>query len=130
MELLFVGAAAVLAWVAGAIWYWLFGGPRLRLSGVQADNTGHPAGKSPMPYFVHGGCLLVVASTMRALFLRGGIEGLWSGLAVGATLGGLIVTPILLLSDIHPRRSARLTLIDGGHAVLVCALMGAILAAI
>lgn len=130
MELVFVGGAAVVAWVAGAIWYWIFGGARLRLSGVQADNTGHPAGKSPLPYFIHGACLMVVAATIRALFLRGGIEGLWNGLAVGATLGGLVVTPILLLSDIHPRRSARLTLIDGGHALLVCALMGAILAAI
>lgn len=149
MELLFVGAAAVVAWVAGAIWYWIFSVPRLRLSGVQADNaghhpagrppprlsaaqadnTGHPAGKSPLPYFIHGGLLLVVASTMRALFLRGGIEGLWTGLAIGVTLGALVVTPILLLSDIHPRR-LRLALIDGGHAVLVCGLMGAILAAV
>ena len=130
MELLFVGAAAVVAWVAGAIWYWAFGGTRMRLSGAQADNTGHPSGKSPLPYFIHGALLVIVASTMRALFLRGGVHGLWTGLGIGVTLGALIVTPILLLSGIHPRRGNRLTLIDGGHAVLICALMGAILAAI
>ena len=130
MEIVFVGAAAVLAWVAGAIWYWIFGGPRLRLSGAQADNTGHPAGKSAVPYLVHGFCLLIVAATMRALFLRGGIAGLMTGLGVGATLGALVVTPLLLLNNMYPQRPAALTLIEGGHAVLVCALMGAVLAAI
>lgn len=130
MELVFVGAAAVLAWVAGAIWYWIFGGPRMRRSGAQADNTGHPAGKSPLPYLIHGACLLVVAATMRALFLRAGIEGLTNGATIGTTLGVLIVTPFLLLNNMNPQRSTALTLIDGGHAVLVCALMGGVLAAL
>lgn len=130
MELVFVGGAAVVAWVAGAIWYWAFGGTRMRLSGAQADNTGHPAGKSPLPYFIHGALLVIVAATMRALFLRGGIDGLWTGMGIGAALGALIVTPMLLLSGIHPQGGNRLTLIDGGHATLICALMGAILAAI
>lgn len=130
MELLFVGAAAVLAWVAGAIWYWFFDGPRLRLSGAQADNTGHPADKSAVPYLLHGFCLLIVAATMRALFLHGGIEGLANGLLVGTTLGALVVTPILLLNNMYPPRPVMLTLIEGGHAILVCAVMGVILAAL
>ena len=130
MELLFVGAAAVVAWVAGAIWYWLFDGPRLRLSGAQAENTGHPAGKSAAPYLLHGFCLLIVAATMRALFLHGGIQGLGNGLLVGATLGGLVVTPFVLLDNMSPPRPALRTAVEGGHAILVCAIMGAILAAL
>jgi len=127
---MFVIAAAVVAWVAGALWYRLLAGPITGLSGVQADNRGDPRDSSALPYLVHGGYLLVVASTMRTLFLHGEIEGAWDGLLVGTILGTLLVTPILLMTDSPSKRPLGLTLIDGGHAVLICAIMGTILAAI
>ena len=130
MDLLFVIAAAIVAWVAGALWYRLLAGQATRVSGVQADNRGDPRASSAAPYLIHGGYLLIVATTMRVLFQRAGIDGAVNGLLVGLTLGTLIVTPIIMMNDPHQRHPMVLTLIDSGHAILICAILGTILAAL
>lgn len=130
MELVFVIAAAVVAWVAGAFWYNLLAAPWARVTGLQVDNRGRPESKSALPYLASGACLLVVAVFMRALFLYAGIAGLLTGLGIGAGLGALIVLPFTVMHNLYPGRPVTLSLIDGGYAVIACALMGVILGAL
>ena len=53
-----------------------------------------------------------------------------SRLGIGLGIGGLVGLPLVFMHNIPPRRSASLTLIDGGHAVLACGTLGAILGAL
>lgn len=130
MELLICIAAATVAWVVGMIWYMVLKDPFERAVGAPVNNRGYPFDKSPLPYLVAGTCLLVMAVMLRGMFLRYGIDSLVEGLGIGLGIGGLVGLPLVFMHNIPPRRSASLTLIDGGHAVLACGTLGAILGAL
>ncbi len=130
MDLLIVVMAAVLAWVVGAVWNMIVSRPRARMSGVRVDNTGRPDGKSALPYLIAGLGLVVVAGMMRHVFAMSGIDTLGAGLVSGFGIGAFLVMPWMLINNVHLQRPLRLTLIDGGYAVLACAAMGAVLGAI
>lgn len=130
MELLICIAAATVGFVLRAIWYMVLKTPWQRAVGAPVVNRGYPFDQSPLPYLVAGACLLVMAVMMRGLFLHYRIDTMTDGLGVGLGMGLLIAVPLILMHDIPPRRSMTLTLIDGGHAVLVLAVMGAILGAL
>ena len=65
MEMLIVIAAAILAWVAGAIWYRLTDRIYGESSALQVRNTGHPLSRSVTPYLLAGVALVAVAAMMR-----------------------------------------------------------------
>lgn len=129
MELFIIIAAAVVAWVAGALWYMMLSGPWVRVSGIQVDNTGKPVNKSPLPYLVSGIAMVVVAAAMNWLFGLAGVDTLLGGAGTGFVIGALIVTPWVLIDNSYVSRPLMLTVIDGGYATLACTLIGAILGA-
>lgn len=130
MELMIVIAAAIAAWVAGAIWYMMLAGPWIRVSGVQVDNSGKPANGSAKPYLISGVAMLVISLMMNHFWHMAGISSITAGLFNGLGIGALIVAPWMLINNSYVQRPLMLTLIDGGYAVLACGVMGLILGAV
>ena len=67
MELMIVIAAAILAWVVGAIWYRLTDRVYAHASALQVQNIGHPKARSVVPYLLAGVALVAVAALATAL---------------------------------------------------------------
>lgn len=130
MDLLVVVMAAVLAWVVGAVWYMVLSRQWARVSGVRVDNTGRVDGKSPLPYLITGLGLLVLAGMMRHIFAMSGIATPGAGLVSGLGIGAFLITPWMLINNSNAQRPLLLSLIDGGYAVLSCAVIGVVLGAI
>lgn len=130
MELLICIAAAIVAWVVRGIWYMLLDVPFGRASNVPVSNRGDPSQTSALPYIVAGTCLLAMAVFLRALFLHYGIDNLGKGFGIGLGIGTLIGAPLVFMHNMPPQRPAMLTLIDGGHSILVCTTLGTILGAL
>ena len=62
MELMIVIAAAILAWVIGAIWYRLNDRVYSNASGLQVQNIGHPLSRSVTPYLLAGVALVAAVA--------------------------------------------------------------------
>lgn len=126
----FVGVilAAIAAFILGAAWYGAFAKPWMADSGVPVGANGRPENSaSPTPYLVCFVSLLFMAGMLRLLLERVGIDGLWNAVQWGAAVGLFFITPWIALNNGYAMRSARLTAIDGGYAVVGCAIMGAVL---
>lgn len=130
MEMMIVIAAAILAWVVGAIWYRLADRIYADASALQVRNIGHPLSRSVTPYLLAGVALVAVSGMMRVLFLRAGIDGMLPGLGWGAGLGAFMVAPWFLIENTYSPRPMVMTLIDMGYALLACAVTGAVMGAI
>ncbi|WP_313135891.1 DUF1761 domain-containing protein [Paracoccus jeotgali] len=127
MQLVVIIAAAVVAWVCGSLWYMVLARPWSRVSGVQVRNIGEPRKSSPMPYLISGAAMLVIASAIDMIFRIAGIATLAEGLGLGLAIGALIIAPWMLLNNTYVNRPLLLSVIDGGYAIIACAVIGAIL---
>lgn len=127
MEMLIVIAAAILAWVIGAIWYRLNDRVYANASALQVWNTGHPLSRSVTPYLLAGVALVAIAAMIRILYVRAGIDGIVAGLGWGGGIGAAIVAPWFLITNTYSPRPLVMTLIDMGYAVLACAVIGAVM---
>lgn len=128
MEFVNVFAAAVAAFVAGALYYMALSGPWMNASGVPRGPDGRPANAADARPFVIGFlCILVVAGMMRHLFASSGIVEPGAGIVAGAGIGAFLVAPWIGLNAVYAMKPARLVLIDGGYATLGCAIIGLVL---
>lgn len=127
MDLLIVIAAAILAWVMGAVWFRVVGGPAAQNSALQVRNIGAPQTRPVMPYLVAGVALVAVAAMIRVLFARAGIDGILTGLGWGALIGLALVGPWFVISDARAPQGRAVMLGDVGYAVLACAVIGAVM---
>ena len=130
MELMIVIAAAILAWVVGAIWYRLNDRVYSNASALQVQNIGHPLSRSVTPYLLAGVALVAIAAMIRILYVRAGIDGVVPGLGWGAGIGAAIVAPWFFITNTYSPRPLVMTLIDMGYAVLACAVIGAVMGGI
>lgn len=127
MEWINVIAAAVGAFVWGAIWYGVLGNQWMAASGVPVKD-GKPANQSnPINYIVALLACIVVAGMMRHVFAGGGVEGLGRGAIYGAGLGLFIACPWLVTCYGFADRPRSLALIDSGYVIGGCAAIGLIL---
>jgi len=126
-------AAAVAAWLAGAVWYGVLGRQWLAALGwTEADMTG-PDGKRRMPV----GPMIVsfIAAVIMAFMLNGlmghvGPMTVRSGIISGALIWtGFVITSIAV-NNAFQRRKVMLTVIDGGHWLLALIVQGAVLGAL
>ena len=127
MELMIVIAAAILAWVLGAIWYRLNDRVYSNASALQVQNIGHPLSRSVTPYLLAGVALVAIAAMIRILYVRAGIDGIVPGLGWGAAIGAAIVAPWFFITNTYSPRPMVMTLIDMGYAILACAVIGAVM---
>ncbi len=121
-----IGGAGVAAFMIGAVWYnpKVFGATWMRLVGMsEAD-----AKKANVPMVMGGALALTIltAYCIARLMLRGG--GWESGAKVGLFVGAAVAfgTGINYCFEMKP---LRLWLINAGHQVVTCVLIGAILGA-
>ena len=97
-------------------------------AGLDCDENGKPkGGGSPAPFLVSALCMLSVAGMMRHMFTMAGIDGMGGSLVAGLGVGLFFILPWTAMNYAFAMRPRALTVIDGGYAVLGCALMGLIL---
>lgn len=128
MEFLSVILAAAAAFAISAICYMVLADPWMRASGVPRDDDGRPkGGQGPAIFGISFVLMLAVAGMLRHMFAFAGIDGLGKGVMSGAGIGLFVIAPWIALNNMYGMRPAKLTLIDGGYAVLGCAAMGLVL---
>ncbi len=127
MSLLSVLVAAAAGYVLGAVWYMSLSARWIAAAGVACDANGKPVNKSVTPFILSAVAMLLVAGMMRHIFGMAGIDGAGAGLVAGLGLGAFIAAPWIMINYAYADRPRALGFIDGGYAVLGCALIGAVL---
>lgn len=122
--------AAVVAWLAGTVWYMAFGKTWLAAlemtpEKMQATN----AAGAYSPFILSFVAELVMAWTLAGLLFRIGPLTVQSGLISGALCWFGFVFTTILVNNSFAKRDRRLILIDGGHWLFVLLVMGAIIGA-
>jgi hypothetical protein len=127
--------AAVVAWLAGAVWYMALGKPWMAALGRTPDDMA-VAKNTPgafLPFIYAFAAELVMAWILAGVLLH--IEPrvpltIRSGVISGAFCWFGFVITTMLVNNSFARRDWRLLWIDGGHWLLVLVLMGAVIGAI
>ena len=129
MEVVNVLVAAAGSWVFGAVWYMALAKPWMTAAGIEKDENGRPKGGSnPTPYILSAICMVLVAGQMRYIFQSSGIETIGKSLLSGLGFGAFFIAPWTMLNNAYGMRPFKLTLIDGGYAIIGCGIIGTILA--
>jgi hypothetical protein len=123
--------AAIVAWVAGAVWYMSLGKIWTAAQGLTPDEL-HARRAKPGAYLPFIFCF--VAELLMAWVLAGlmahlgaGQVNLLNGVVSGAFCWlGFVITTIAV-ANTFAMRDTRLIWIDGGHWLIVLMLMGAII---
>lgn len=124
MEFLSVIAAAVAAWVFGAIWYGVIGKQWMAASGLTEETVNR---SNPAPYFVSFLCALLVAGMMRHVLVSSGVETVGKGLLTGLGLGLFVAAPWGVTNVMFAQRDRALIWMDGIYPTVGMALMGVVL---
>ncbi|MGR3320577.1 MAG: DUF1761 domain-containing protein [Pseudooceanicola sp.] len=128
MGILAVLVAAAAGFGFGAVWYMTLSGPWLDAIGAGTDESGKPRMQSsPWPFVVAAVTMILVAGMMRHTFATSGIDGVGKSLVSGLGVGAFFITPWMAMNYAYAMRSPRLTMIDGGYAILGCGVIGAVL---
>jgi hypothetical protein len=128
MGLLSVIVAALAGFGVGAAWYMTLSKPWMEAAGIPVGADGRPVnGSSPMPFVIALAAMILVAGMMRHAFAMAGIDSFGKGLLSGLGVGAFFVAPWLAMDYAYSMRDRRLTLIDGGYAILGCGVIGAVL---
>jgi hypothetical protein len=123
-------AAALAAWVFGAVWYTVLGRTWMAASGISAEEIERrrQARKMPLaPMAVSFICEIVMAVLLSLLLATLGVGDLISGAIVGLVLGiGFIATSVLV-NNMFQGRKLMLSVIDSAHWIIVLTIEGAVL---
>ena len=131
LNYLAVVIAAIVAWVAGAVWYMSLSKVWVAAQGLTPEKMQENKGKSGayLPFIYCFVAELVMAWVLAGLMahLGAGQVTLLNGIISGAFcwLGFVITT--LVVGNTFALRDMRLIWIDGGHWLIVLLLMGAII---
>lgn len=128
MEYLGVVIAAAGSWIFGAAWYMALSKPWIEASGLECDENGRPkGGNNPTPFILSAICMILVAGLMRHIFAMSGIDTVGEGVVSGGAIGLFFIAPWTMINNAYGMRPFKLTLIDGGYAVIGCAIIGTVL---
>ncbi len=129
MEVVNVLAAAAGSWLFGAVWYMALAKPWLAATGLEMGDDGRiKGGSSPMPYVLSAICMILVAGMMRHVMAMSGLTTVIQGLMTGFGVGAFFIAPWTMINNAYTLRPFKLTLIDGGYAIIGCSIIGVILA--
>ena len=129
MNYLAVIAAAVAAWLFGAVWYMALSKPWMAASGwkSEAEMLG-PSGKvSPVPFAIAFVAELVMAYFLAGLIAHLGEVTVGSALITAFFVWLAFVITTLVVNYQFGRRSWMLTAIDGGHWLGALLVMGLVI---
>ena len=122
--------AAVASWLAGAVWYNVFGNAWLLALGKTKAELMGPSGKpSPVPFVLSFLAELVMAFVLATMLPRLGAVTIGGGITAGLLIWvGFVITSIGV-NHAYTNQKPALTAIDGGHWLAVLLIQGAILGA-
>jgi Protein of unknown function (DUF1761) len=123
--------AAVAGWLAGAAWYMSLGKYWRDALGMTAEQMAENR-KNPyawVPFVLVFVTNLVMAWTLAGILGHFGTVTLKDGIITGALCWFGFVLTAMLANNAFAMRSYRLIAIDGGHYLVVLAIMGAIIGA-
>lgn len=127
LNMLAILIATVASFTAGAVWYWAFSGPWRRANDAASSNRGDGGGSTPFPFILAFLAELVMAWTLAGVVGHLGEVSVRTGLiSAGFIWFGFVITA-LAVNDSFSRRNPILTLIDGGHWLVVLATMGLVI---
>jgi hypothetical protein len=121
--------AAVVAWLAGAAWYTVFGNTWMAALGITPE-TMEAAKRRPgafLPFVYVFVAELVMAWILAGLLGHVGALSLRGGIISAAFCWAGFVLPTIVVNNSFAQRDWRLLWIDGGHWLVVLLLMGAII---
>lgn len=124
MEFVSVVAAAVAAWIFGAIWYGVIGKQWMAASGLTEETIDR---KNPAPYIVSFLCTLLVAGMTRHILESTSAHSGSSGLLTGLGLGLFVATPWIATNVMFSQRPRSLIWMDGVYSTVGCGLIGLVL---
>jgi len=126
MNYLAILVAAAASFFVGWPWYMTFSRPWLKAIGKDPDTPPHP---TPIPFIYLGIGLVVMAWVLAGLIghLGQGQVTLWNGIISGAFVWAGFVATTMSANYAFQGRPFTLTLIDGGHFLLVLLVQGAII---
>lgn len=127
MGFLSVLIAAAGGWIIGAIWYMVLAKPWVAAVGIEVDENGRPANQSATPFIMSAIAMVFVAGMMRHTFAMAEITEAGKGVISGLGIGLFFISPWIMINNAYGDRPFKLTLIDGGYAVIGCGLMGLLL---
>ncbi|WP_372604188.1 DUF1761 domain-containing protein [Actibacterium sp.] len=128
MAVLSVLFAALGGFVIGGVWYMALAKPWMAAAGIQSTPEGKPAnGRSPLPFVISAITMILVAGMMRHMFAMAGIDSAAKGLLAGLGIGLFLIAPWTAMNYAYAMRPRALAIIDGGYAVIGCAVIGLIL---
>ena len=130
LHVMAIPIAAIASWLAGACWYGIFGDRWMAaLDKTRADLVG-PSGKpSPLPFAFSFLAELVMATVLAILIGRLGAVSAAGGLGVGILAWVGFVATALGVNHAYSGAKPALSLIDGGHWLLVLLIQGFIIGA-
>jgi hypothetical protein len=113
-------AAGLAGWLFGAIWYTTLGRPWQGALGLNpGDSRGEPMPKTPL--VVAFLAALVMSAVLYQLLTNLGVTGVAPSAVTGLTIGVGFLLTSTLVNNLFQQKSFMLTVIDGGHWVLVVA---------
>jgi hypothetical protein len=129
MEIVNVLAAAAASWVFGAVWYMTLSKPWMEAAGIPRDANGKPQGNgSPLPFVLSAICMILVAGMMRHIFsMAPAIDTVGKGILSGIGIGLFFIAPWIMINNAYGMKPFKLTIIDGGYAIIGCGLIGFVL---
>ncbi len=121
-----IAVAAAASFFVGWPWYMIFGKPWATALGKDPDNPPKP---QPMPFFVLGVCLLVMAWVLAGVIghLGDGQVTIRNGIISGVFVWAGFVVTTMAVNHAFQGQKLVLTLIDSGHFLVVLIVMGAII---
>ncbi|MBK0400584.1 DUF1761 domain-containing protein [Limibaculum sp. M0105] len=125
MGALAVFLAAAAGFATGAIWYGILG--RRWAAALGKTEAQYKSERSTMPFVIAALGTLATAGMLRHVFVASGISSGGAGFVAGFGVGAFVVLPWILMNYAFSGRPRDLWWIDGGHAVLACALIGLVL---
>ncbi len=125
MEYLNVIAAAVAAWIFGAIWYMSIAKSWMAASELTPDTIDN---KNPTPYIVSLIGAILVAGMLRHVLAMAGITEVGKSLVTGLGLGAFIVSPWIVNNVLYGQRNKSLIWMDCGYPIIGMGIMGVVLA--
>ena len=125
-------AAAIAAWIFGAIYYGILGKTWLAAQGktmeqVKVENAGRSTAAKTAPFVLSFIAEIVMAAALSGILFHIGIYGLWAGAFSGLMCWLGFVLTTIVVNNAYTFRRPLLTTIDSAHWLGVLVIIGAIL---
>lgn len=125
MTILSIFAAAIAAWLFGAVWYGLIAKPWMAATGLTEETINR---SDPAPYVVSFVCAVIVAAMTHYILQAADITGVAGATFMGLALGLFIAVPWMATNVMFQKSDRALIWMDGGYPAIGMALMGLVLA--